>query len=216
VCWRGMLYLDVRKNQRADRLIAAGRCPRHKDEFLIPGLLRCEKCRESKRNSAFKAAQAGRCRNHPTVPVVAGTATCAQCLERQQKWVRQQRAVKKCINCVKPALPGNGFCEQHYFYAAAYRLTNGELVWEELRDLWNSQAGCCALTGKKLILGVNTSLDHKIPMSRGGTDQISNLQWVEDYVNFAKADRTTEEFEIWLLETAAAVSVLKKSRRTKT
>jgi 5-methylcytosine-specific restriction endonuclease McrA len=63
-----------------------------------------------------------------------------------------------------------------------------------LRDLFEAQQRTCAYTGEVLIPGINASLDHKIPTSRGGTNDRENLQWVTARVNSMKSDLTHEEF----------------------
>lgn len=63
-------------------------------------------------------------------------------------------------------------------------------------DLWKlakKQKLRCALTGKKLNRE-NISLDHKIPISKGGTSQLSNLQFVDKNVNYAKRDFDQNDF----------------------
>ena len=52
----------------------------------------------------------------------------------------------------------------------------------------------CPYTNKKLTLGDGTSIDHKVPKSRGGSLEISNLHWVCTEVNFMKRDMLHEEF----------------------
>ena len=41
------------------------------------------------------------------------------------------------------------------------------------------------------------TFDHIIPMSRGGVDELENLQLVHLHCNHAKADMLPEEFEIF-------------------
>jgi 5-methylcytosine-specific restriction endonuclease McrA len=45
-----------------------------------------------------------------------------------------------------------------------------------------------------LIFGKNTALDHLVPRSKGGTDTIANLQWVDESANIMKWDYMEEEF----------------------
>ena len=51
----------------------------------------------------------------------------------------------------------------------------------------------CPLTGRKLN-GDTMSIDHKIPTSKGGTHDVSNLQFVHVDVNYAKRNLLESEF----------------------
>jgi hypothetical protein len=58
--------------------------------------------------------------------------------------------------------------------------------------LWHKQRGRCALTGKRLDR--TAELDHIIPVSKGGLNHPSNLQWLSPEVNQCKNDLTDQEF----------------------
>ncbi len=58
--------------------------------------------------------------------------------------------------------------------------------------LWHKQRGRCALTGKRLDR--TAELDHIIPVSKGGKNEPSNLQWLAPEINQCKNDLTDEEF----------------------
>lgn len=62
----------------------------------------------------------------------------------------------------------------------------------ELARLWKQQKGLCALTGAKLDR--TAQIDHILPKTRGGMDNIENLRWVTTEVNLAKRDLTDAEF----------------------
>lgn len=63
-----------------------------------------------------------------------------------------------------------------------------------LLSLWNAQRGRCALTGDILVPGNGASLDHIVPRSRGGGNDISNLRWVTSDANTAKGALSDEAF----------------------
>jgi 5-methylcytosine-specific restriction endonuclease McrA len=70
--------------------------------------------------------------------------------------------------------------------------SNIDEVTLALSRAWYNQRGRCAYTGKKLDR--TAQVDHKIPASRGGTNDSSNLHWVCAEANFVKRDRTHDEF----------------------
>jgi CRISPR/Cas system Type II protein with McrA/HNH and RuvC-like nuclease domain len=61
-----------------------------------------------------------------------------------------------------------------------------------LSRAWYNQRGRCAYTGKRL--GRDAQVDHKVPVSRGGTNAADNLHWVTPAANFVKRDKTHDEF----------------------
>jgi 5-methylcytosine-specific restriction endonuclease McrA len=61
-----------------------------------------------------------------------------------------------------------------------------------LRDCWVSQGGLCALSGRKLDIRT-AELDHIIPRSRGGSDNLENLRLVCPEANSAKGSLTDRE-----------------------
>jgi hypothetical protein len=64
---------------------------------------------------------------------------------------------------------------------------------KDLIGLVESQSYACALTGWPLK-PETASLDHQIPVSRGGDHELSNLQVLDYRVNKAKGTMTNEEF----------------------
>ena len=60
-------------------------------------------------------------------------------------------------------------------------------------QLIESQEYLCALSGRRLT-PETASIDHIVPMSRGGDHDISNLWVVDHHVNSAKGTMTVEEF----------------------
>jgi 5-methylcytosine-specific restriction endonuclease McrA len=63
-----------------------------------------------------------------------------------------------------------------------------------LDDKFDKQTGICPYTGRHLILGKDASLDHIVPSSKGGTNDLENLQWVFHKANEMKWNYSEEEF----------------------
>lgn len=100
----------------------------------------------------------------------------------------------QCVFCQSSAAVG-AFCFTHWFKNVGVPHGLGSKKGAAiLQQLWEEQVGCCAVTGEKLIPGLNASLDHIIPKSRGGSSDKSNLRWVLLRVNQLKWDMTHEEF----------------------
>ena len=70
---------------------------------------------------------------------------------------------------------------------------SGNRSFRMLLALLESQGYLCALTGVRLEVET-AELDHKIPVCRGGTNDLSNLQWIHKSINRAKGTMTNEEF----------------------
>jgi hypothetical protein len=67
-------------------------------------------------------------------------------------------------------------CETCYLKTTAKLHLGSAKTWRQLKELFVKQS-VCPYTGIELVLGVNTSLDHIVPISEGG-DNLENLQWV--------------------------------------
>ena len=63
----------------------------------------------------------------------------------------------------------------------------------ELRSLWQQQGGRCGLTGQLMDIAT-ANIDHIIPTSRGGSNELSNLRWTTKAANQAKGNLLDEEF----------------------
>lgn len=76
--------------------------------------------------------------------------------------------------------------------SAGYKISTG--VWRKLRDKLEAQNSICPLSGRKLAVGLNASLDHILPRSRGGSNDIDNLRWVDYQVNVCKRNLLDDEW----------------------
>lgn len=77
---------------------------------------------------------------------------------------------------------------------AARKLWNVAERWYELRLLFEKRCGICPYLHQTITVGTDASIDHIIPKSRGGSNDITNLQWVHRDVNTMKWDKTHDEF----------------------
>lgn len=88
----------------------------------------------------------------------------------------------------------------HYFRYMAMVLRDKckvgyKIKWNDLYKIAKSQKLVCPLTNRKLTRE-NISVDHKIPLSKGGTNDPSNLRFIDYHANLAKAMFTDEELRI--------------------
>lgn len=85
------------------------------------------------------------------------------------------------------------YYKRRFFWGKAMKLRGAErATFRELARLWRKQKGLCALTGRRLDRTAH--LDHIVAKVRGGADRISNLRWVDPYVNLAKRDMSDAEW----------------------
>jgi 5-methylcytosine-specific restriction endonuclease McrA len=92
----------------------------------------------------------------------------------------------------------NHYCEWHYFSdVAKSRLGKADKCTVEALRVKFYESNClCPYTNKTLVLGVNASLDHKLPVSRypEKRSSLDNVEWVSARANDAKGNLTTQEF----------------------
>lgn len=83
--------------------------------------------------------------------------------------------------------------KKHFGYKTKAMNKGVQIEAGDLRKLLEVQGYKCALSGVRLE-PKSSELDHKIPLSRGGTNKLGNLQWLERNVNRAKGSMDNEEF----------------------
>ena len=148
--------------------------------------------KQSKRLADAKAN--GLCTTCIKVKPETATNTCNKCKQHNKNRVKRNRANGKCGNCGKLSIkPKIYLCEKCWFKLCAYNNLGTRNRWEEIQDLFYKQNQICMITGTKLNLGENTSLDHIIPKSRGGSNELENLQWITTKANHFKNDKTMKE-----------------------
>ena len=123
---------------------------------------------------------------------------CASCRARasaQKKLTKKTRVASGlCLWCAKPSLPNSQKCRDCFFYNLANVTLKNVKLSQPIAFLFAEQGERCVYTDEILILGVNASIDHKLPQCRGGQHVIENLQWVSKRINGNKYNLTHEEF----------------------
>ena len=84
------------------------------------------------------------------------------------------------------------------------------LLCAVLSRAWYNQRGRCAYTGKRLDR--NAQVDHKTPVSRGGSNDAFNLHWVTADANAVKHTHTHEEFIAICTDIAAYIEANKHAK----
>jgi len=83
----------------------------------------------------------------------------------------------------------NTFFDRRSRTNGAYSVLGAKILW----SLWKQQRGRCALTGMRLTRD-NAELDHVIARSKGGSNDRSNLRWLQKDVNQARRSLSDLEF----------------------
>lgn len=203
------------KNQlmlrRAARACAKYECEDCKGLFKVPlrGIQkRCTQCTrklraKSSQHIRDRAVAAGLCCYCRKVAPNEGFICCKACSDTLHGKLKARRQARrdsgKCPQCGAEKFGTLTYCFTHW----AHNTTKGS---REVRDAlvakWAAQGGRCAYTGVQLTPGVNASIDHIVPRSKGGEHCAENLQWVCKQINRMKTDMTHEEF----VETCAVIS----------
>lgn len=124
---------------------------------------------------------------------------CKECLDR----FTERRKIKKetflsnnlCSRCGKQEIvDGNTRCTICILKHMAWNHMKDGSKWTDLKSIFEKQNGMCPYTGRSLQIGINTELDHIVPVAKDGKSESSNYQWVYKTVNVMKLDQLHEEF----------------------
>lgn len=203
------------------RRTVEGRCLRCDISLPKPSPKLCVEC--SAKTAAYRAAKKieaenkGNCTKCFNRQASQDRKHCSICLSTRnetfpyayRKRAEQRRKLNLCINCGKSepleSLPVNAvqlFCEVCYLKRTAAHNLGSQKHWRVLKEKLESQNYKCAYTGKSLKLGLNASIDHKLPVAHYPLHKYDhdNVEWVDLKVNLVKRDLTSQEF-IDLVET---------------
>jgi ribosomal protein L37E len=124
---------------------------------------------------------------------------CSNCFNKAKESQRQEYVERQvngiCVYCGKSqSLQEVNSCEDCFFKNLSANHFGSRKRYQELIDLFYSQQSLCAVTKMALILGNTASLDHIIPLSKGGTHDIDNLRFVHVWINVMKMNDLDEVF----------------------
>lgn len=114
-------------------------------------------------------------------------------------YYEKRKGLGLCVYCEAPPIVG-AVCLSCWFKITAVNHLGSRKYGPAIQEIWNKQEGRCIYTRILLIPGPrgsskgNASLDHKIPINKGGTNDLTNLQWTTDSINRMKTDMSEEEF----------------------
>jgi hypothetical protein len=107
----------------------------------------------------------------------------------------RKEAAGECASCAEPALRPSRYCRKHVLENGLRKHGIAADRYEEFWKKLQAQGFRCYYTGELLVPGVNASIDHRVPTSRGGSrTDIDNCVWCDRDVNAFKNDLTEEEF----------------------
>lgn len=128
---------------------------------------------------------------------VSGSIRCESCNSRRsvynKKKYREWKEQGQCCQCGKDTVLNKNYCEKHYLMKISQTRLGTQKFWKELKELIIKQDYKCALTGDKISFDMDTELDHILPKYRGGSNELSNVQWVTKEANWFKRALTENE-----------------------
>lgn len=143
------------------------------------------------------------CGKHPPSLDYRSCNSCRERVNRNNRGkIARNVANGTCPACGKqpvlPAMRGKrwSFCERCYFKKTSTdclkTAAHAEIIGQKLKG----QNYRCAYTGEEIILGLNDSLDHVLPVSKFPElrSDPTNVEWVTRKVNCMKWDSTRDEF----------------------
>lgn len=135
----------------------------------------------TKRKKSIKNGLCGHCHKKP----LFNKQLCLECRNKINTYLEQHREKAKKENmcstlCGSVRVGNSCFCEKHYFSCTRRRYKIENTGSEDcLKVLFEKQNERCVFCNDKLILGINTELDHLLPKSKcpEKARDINNLAW---------------------------------------
>ena len=114
-------------------------------------------------------------------------------MKKEIIWPEETKKAITLLLMVKPEL--------HEYFKK--RASSHDVEVKELIELWLLQERKCGLCGDILKMDKSTHIDHIIPKSQNGKNNIKNYQLVCSKCNYSKRDLTTRDFLLLCLKVSA-------------
>lgn len=154
--------------------------------------------RESSKKRYYDRKQKGLCTDCGQ-PVTKGIL-CEICKVKPTKGTSKiyfkRKEQRVCTVCGSPDLKNRTSCVTHYLMQISKAHLGSRKRYQELITLMEKQNWKCALTGQDITFKDDLHLDHIVPKSKGGTNDIENLRWVIGDANEAKRGLLDEDVKI--------------------
>lgn len=124
---------------------------------------------------------------------------CTTCNKRRAEYRKRKKLEWKekglCNQCGKETIKGKNQCEKHYLMQVSLDRLGSTKYWENLQALLKTQNYKCAITKDNISFESDIELDHILPTSKGGLNDLSNVRWVTKEVNRLKGNLTDSELK---------------------
>ena len=151
----------------------------------------CDLCKKEQREIG-KLLRNNRKENN--LCVKCGKSKPCNCSATMKEIRENFRKEGKCIYCGTINDNNNSACDICILKGIATNNLKNRKLWLKIKELLEKQQFICPYSGIKLILGINASIDHIVPKSKGGNNEIENLQWVHLWINLMKKDSEEQDF----------------------
>jgi len=113
-------------------------------------------------------------------------------------WMKKQVKKGLCIFCNETPLPNQKRCQYHFLKQISKSRLGDVKYADQLLEKLVKQNHKCFYTNKKLILGVNASVDHFMPISKYPElrFEFGNVVWCDATINKMKLNIIYEDFII--------------------
>lgn len=180
---------------------ASGKCIECGKERNHTSIIYCQECRtkNTKRSNGLKKKKIKENINICKYCLKdCGQRVCDTCKAKQIEYRRKRRAEfisnGKCDICGGNTINGKK-CHKHYLQAASQTAFGTKNHWEYLFELLKKQDFKCWYSGIPLVLGFNTSIEHKNSLAKNSNAKtIDNVVWADLQVNLCKRDLSASEF----------------------